>query len=141
MIAAGRISKDDDDPMQDANDREVPEGLRNISSMQMLRIRELSRAAGVDGVDQPCFGVLDFPDMKYKLTHPAEDELARIMDGAHTSEQYLELARGEVINCRDALKTIDELPNRSNELPNRSNKLRNRHRLGASGEHPFRAVW
>jgi hypothetical protein len=63
----------------EANDDGVPAGLRSVSNVQILRMKELSRAAGVTGTGQPCFGVLDFPDMKEGRTHPAEDELARMV--------------------------------------------------------------
>ena len=45
----------------------VPAGLRNVDHDRM---QELSSATGTNG-NEPCYGVLDFPDMKAARNHPA----------------------------------------------------------------------
>ena len=58
----------------------VPKALRGTSTIDKSRIIELSRASGAkDGGNAPCYGVLDFPDMKAARAHPAEDELSRMV--------------------------------------------------------------
>ena len=61
--------------------KEVPAGL-HVCPVDIMRMQELSSATGANG-NEPCYGVLDFPDMKAARNHPAEDDRERMVQLGH----------------------------------------------------------